>query len=176
MLSFFYLFVKIFLAIFFKARWNNKMGFLDIHSSMAGISKQLSIGELLKTNEESAKFGLVLSSNDALGLIEARNLTISNYGRVELGIEVVRNIISAFCSSPYISGPDYAVTLNELVDIFYFMKNETADRIGDNELIAIMKDYFNNSCRGSTELLKTRELAMIASLLKKASDYAGGNV
>jgi len=150
------------------------MGFLDIHY-MAGISKQLTIGELLKTNEESVQYGLRLSSSDALELIEARNLTIRSYGRVELGIDVVKNIIAEFCSSPYITAPDYAVTLNELVDIFYYMKNETSDRIGDSELIAIMKDYFNNSCRGSTELLKNRELAMIASLLKKASDHAGGN-
>lgn len=150
------------------------MGLLDIHS-IASISKQLSISELLKTNEESAQYGLLLSASGALELMEARNLTIHNYGRVELSIDVVKNIIAEFCSSPYIDASEYVATLNELIDIFYYMKNETAERIGDSDLIAIMKDYFNNSCRGSTELLKNRELAMIASLLKKASDYAGGN-
>jgi len=151
------------------------MGFLDIHSSMANISKHLSIDELLKTNEDSGKYGLLLSSQDALELIEARNLTIQNYGRVELGIDVVKSIISEFCSSPYINPQDYTMTLYELVDIFYYMKNETADRIGDSELIGLMKIYFNNSCRGSTDLLKNRELALIASILKKSWDYAGGD-
>ena len=149
------------------------MGFLDIQS-LTSISPYNSIDELLKTNEESAKYGLLLSSQDALELIEARNLTIQNYGRVELGIDVVKNIISEFCSSPYINAQDYTSTLNELVDIFYYMKNETADRIGDSELIGLMKIYFNNSCRGSTDLLKNRELALIASILKKSWDYAGG--
>lgn len=151
------------------------MGFIDIHTAVGSISTQITLDELLKTNEESAQYGLLLSSSDALELIDGRNLTIRNYGRVELGIDVVKNIISEFCSSPYIAAPDYAATLNELIDIFYYMKNETADRVGDSELIAIMRDYFNNSCRGSTELLKNRELAMIASLLKKAADYAGGD-
>jgi len=151
------------------------MRFLDIHSAMASISKHITIDELLQTNDESAKYGLLLSSSDALKLIEGRNLTIRNYGRVELGIDVIKNIISEFCRSPYISAPDYAVTLNELIDIFYYMKNETADKISDSDLIAIMRDYFNKSCHGSTELLKNRELAMIASLLKKASEHEGGN-
>jgi hypothetical protein len=54
------------------------------------------------------------------------------------------------------------------------MKNETADRVGDLELIGLMKIYFNNSCRGSTDLLKNRELALIASILKKSYEYSGG--
>jgi len=138
---------------------------------MASISQRLSIDELLKTNEESAKYGLLLSPADVGELVEGRNLTIHNYGRVELGIDVVKNIISEFCSSPFINAQDYVGTLNELIDIFYYMKNETEDRIGDSDLIGLMKVYFNNSCRGSTELLKNRELALIASILKKSWDY-----
>jgi hypothetical protein len=151
------------------------MDLLDIQSSIASISQRLTIDELLVTNEESAKYGLLLSARDASELIESRNLTIHNYGRVELGIDVVKRIISEFCSSPFINTEDYAMTLNELVDIFYYMKNETDDRIGDSELIGLMKVCFNNSCRGSTELLKNRELALIARILKKSWDYTRGD-
>lgn len=151
------------------------MELLDLHRSMASISQRLSIDELLKTNEESVKYGLLLSPQDASELIKSRNLVIHNYRRVELGIEVLKSIISEFCSSPFINAQDYVLTLSELVDIFYYMKNETDDRIGDNELIGLMKVFFNDSCRGSTELLKNRELELIASILKRSWDYTRGD-
>ncbi|MEN6328174.1 MAG: DUF6323 family protein [Syntrophomonas sp.] len=138
------------------------MNFVDIYKSMEGTLEKLTVGEVLKTNEESKKYGLVLTAEEANVVIETRNLAIKNYGRVELGIEVVKKIIAAFCTSPYINPQDYASTLNELIEIFYYMKNETEDRIGDDELIGIMKEYFNNSCRGSAELLRNRELPLFA--------------
>ncbi|MEN6463331.1 MAG: DUF6323 family protein [Syntrophomonas sp.] len=138
------------------------MNFVDIYKSMEGTLEKLTIGEVLKTNEESKKYGLVLTAEEANVIIETRNLAIKNYGRVELGIEVVKKIIAAFCTSPYINSQDYASTLNELIEIFYYMKNETEDRIGDDELIGIMKEYFNNSCSGSAELLRNRELPLFA--------------
>ena len=34
------------------------------------------------------------------------------------------------------------------------MKNETEDKIGDDALIRVIKDCFENSCGGSIEVLK----------------------
>ena len=36
-------------------------------------------------------------------------------------------------------------------DLLY--ENETGDKIGDDDLIHIMRDYFDNRCFGSIELL-----------------------
>jgi len=148
---------------------------LDIYPSVGGNIEKLTLGEVLNTNLESQKYGLILNAVEAQELIETRNRVIRSHGRVELSIGVVNSIVSTFCSSSYINQDDYAATLNELLDIFYYMKNETEDTIGDDELLGIMKDYFNNSCRGSLELLKNREMTGYADKLRRqnqAREYA----
>lgn len=140
---------------------------LDIYRSMGGVVKQLHLDEVLATNQESQKYGLVFSPAEAEELINGRNHAISNYGRVELGIEAVQKIIAAFCRSAYINQDEYADTIGELLDIFYEMKNDTEDQIGDEELIALMLEYYNGSCRGSLDLLRNRELALFANKFRR---------
>jgi hypothetical protein len=123
----------------------NPMGMMSIESQ---------INEILKTNEESQKYGLVLTAENAREVIEVRNRTLQNYGRVELDIDVTRSIIECLCASPFINKDIYITVVTELQDIFYYMKNETEDKISDNRLIDMIVDFYNNSCSGSAELLK----------------------
>jgi hypothetical protein len=146
------------------------MNLLDIYRSKGGSLKELGIHEVLKTNCVSCKYGLLLTLSDANEIIEARNQAIKNHGRVELGIDTVKKIITAFCMSSYINPEYYVSTLNELIDTFYYMKNETEDIIPDDELINLMQEFFNNSCRGSVDLLKNRELTLFARNLRSDID------
>ncbi|PKM76913.1 MAG: hypothetical protein CVU90_10065 [Firmicutes bacterium HGW-Firmicutes-15] len=148
------------------------MNLIDIYHSTGVLIKPLTIVEVLSTNKESQKYGLALTAAEAHELIESRNQAVRNHGRVELGIEVVKQIISAFYSSSYINREDYALTINELVEIFYYMKNETEESIGDDELISIMQEFYNTSCRGSLELLRDRELAILADSIRRARQEA----
>ena len=122
--------------------------------SMNIAQKEQQVNEILQMNDESSKFGVVLTSNEALQLLEARNTYLQHIGRVELGIEVSKLIISNFCNSSFITQEVYVDTLHELHEIFYYMKNETQDKIGDDALIILIKDYFEKSCGGSVEFLK----------------------
>jgi hypothetical protein len=140
----------------------------DISIFTGILQKPLSIDAVLQTNHESQKYGLMLTPSDALEIVAARNRSILDHNRVELGIEAIKKLISAFCPSPYINQTDYVSTLSELVDIFYYTKNLTEDRITDDELIALMQSLFDNSCRGSLDLLKNREMVMMAKLLRDA--------
>ncbi|HWP96995.1 MAG TPA: DUF6323 family protein [Syntrophomonadaceae bacterium] len=151
------------------------MNWLDIYHSTGGSLQQFTIDEVLKSNEESQKYGLVLTPAQAHELVKTRNLAIQNHGRIELSIEVVNKIVYAFCSSSYINSEEYAWTLNQLVELFYYMKNETEDRIGDDELISVMKDFFEGASHGSLSLLKNRDLTLFAQHFRQANqseDYA----
>ena len=44
--------------------------------------------------------------------------------------------------------------INEMHEIFYHIKNETEDKIIDDSLIKLMREYFEGPCGGSSELLK----------------------
>lgn len=129
------------------------------------INKQTFI-EIQQFNEETLEYGLKLSDEDIKIIIRTRSEALRNNGRVEFGGVIIKKIISAFCDSPYISQYNYLETLDELIEVFYYYKNETMDEISDDELIDLMKRYFDNECQGSLELLRDRYLDTIAHNIK----------
>lgn len=135
---------------------NNSFFPLDI------LNNQNDMLELIKTNEKSMNYGLVLSSKDAKDIVETKNYVLKSYGRIEFGTTVINKIISMFCTSPYVNQSEYSMIISELIETFYYLKNETLDEVSDDELIELMENYFNNSCHGSIELLQGRELENFA--------------
>lgn len=124
-------------------------------NSIHPLLRETYIGELLKSNERTKEYGLVLTAEEVQHIIEVRNHVLNSYGRVELGLEVTKELIDNFCTSAFVNRENYVPTLNELHETFYYLKNETEDRIADDKLIRMMKDYFENSCGGSIDLLKS---------------------
>ena len=59
------------------------MSLLNVYNPKVGTVQQLTVGELLKTNDESQKFGLMLSPQEAHELIITRDRVIQNHGRFE---------------------------------------------------------------------------------------------
>lgn len=112
--------------------------------------------QILELNEKTKEYGLMLSPEEVKQMILARNQVLISYGRVELSIEVTKDLIEMFSASPYVHEDDYASTLNELHEIFYYLKNETEDKIGDYRLIEMMRELYDNDCGGSVDLLKSR--------------------
>lgn len=127
------------------------------------LMKKHAIKEVLKCNDVTRKYGIELTSEDAIELVKTRFSALKENGRIELGGGVIDKIILEFCDSPYISMNNYTDTLHELIEIFYYYKNQVLDLVSDDELIKFMGKSFNGSCKGSLELLADRELA-------KASD------
>lgn len=117
--------------------------------------------ELVSLNEKTKERDLVLTPDDAKTLVVSRNKVLRDHARVELSIGVLKELIEVFSASPYMNQADYVNTLNELQEIFYYLKNETEDKVGDAKLIQLMNASYNGSCAGSIELLrsKTEEFA-----------------
>ena len=108
----------------------------------------------------------MLREKDVKEIIETRNVALEKSGRIEFNGQIINKIIITFCDSPYISQYNYGDTINELVEIFYNYKNETLDYISDDELIEIMKKYFDNYCEGSLELLEGKVLYKMAENIR----------
>lgn len=126
-----------------------------------GLVKQAAVHEITLTNSRAQQYNLCLSEADALQIVESRDAWLRRLGRIELSSAVMRNIILAFCDSPYINQADYTTTISELIAIFYYAKNETNEEISDEDLIYFLKDGFNNRCFGVIELLAGRELEQL---------------
>ncbi len=140
----------------------------DISRFIMPISRENAISIIISTNKLSQKHGMVLTEKDALQIIDARNKALKTTGRIEVDLRVINEIIRTFCKSPYINQANYADMICELVEAFYYMKNETGDKIGDDDLIHIMRDYFDNRCFGSIELLTGRELEKLVDEIRFA--------
>lgn len=121
------------------------------------IQKQ-GINEVMRYNDQTAKFGLELTEEQAVALVETRMLSLKNTGRIEFGGGVIDKIIFEFCDSPYLTMENYEETLHGLIKTFYNYKNETLDLMSDEELIQYMKKSFDGICHGSLDLLSCLEL------------------
>lgn len=130
------------------------------------IVKKQAVSDIIKTNENTCKYGVVLTSEQAIALIQTKTNSLKNNGRIELSSSIVPKIILAFCDSPYISKDNYEDILHELIEIFYYFKNETSDKLNDDALIDFMKNSFNKVCKGSVDLLSGQELPILVKNLK----------
>ena len=124
--------------------------------------KEQSITQVLQCNEKTAEYQLTLTKQEAELLIDTRQEALKANQRIEIGGGVINKIIDHFKTSPYISQYNYASTISELIDTFYYFKNETLDEISDDDLIELMEELFDGRCQGSIELLQGREMERIA--------------
>lgn len=147
-----------------------ELGFLN-----QGLIQRQAIGEIMKCNDMTARFGLELTERQAAQLVETRAFALKTAGRIEFGGGVIQKLIYAFCDSPYLMGQNYESTLHELVELFYYYKNETENRFSDDELIDFMKKAYDGPCAGSLELLAGRELYRLAENLRwgRPADFNG---
>lgn len=132
-----------------------------------GIQKKTETESILACNEDTKKYGLYLTEQQALALADTREKTLNRTNRVEFGSGITVKLIKAFADSPYISQSNYESILHELTESFYHFKNETHDILSDDELVQFMKNEFNGTCAGSLELLNSRSLAGLAQLINK---------
>ena len=128
----------------------------------SAVMNKLAIAEITHCNDTTARFGLILSPTEAQELVETRAVALDSSGRIEFAGGIINKLIIEFCDSPFLFRHNYARTLNELVEIFYYYKSEMLDEISDDELIKMMKTCFDGACHGSIELLQNRELDQLA--------------
>ena len=134
------------------------------------LMEKQAVSEVLLCNAITAHYSLTLSEAQALELIETRAHSLKSVGRIEFGGGIIEKTILAFAESPYISQYQYAEILNDLVEIFYYFKNETLDLMSDDDLIGYMKKYFDGVCQGSLDQLKFRELERLAKNVRLGQD------
>ncbi|MEQ8236922.1 MAG: DUF6323 family protein [Syntrophomonadaceae bacterium] len=137
------------------------------------VQLEVSKNYLMESNQFSERFGIQLTAAGAEEIINTRNENLLELGRVDTDLGIVKKIILAFCSSPYIENASFVGTISDLVHAFYFSKNLSKDMIRDDDLIALMQFYFNDSCGGSVELLRERELSAFIRIFLRAHQEIG---
>jgi hypothetical protein len=123
-------------------------------------------------NERTRPFGLILSREDALMLLEERSAILKTEQRMEWGPGILPQIIDVFCDSGYIEQEHYAQTLVRLQEMFFYFKNDMNDEITDEELLNFMREQFDEVCFGDLDYLEGTCLALLAEAIRAGyQDY-----
>jgi len=124
-----------------------------------------------KCNDYTTKHGLQLSEPDIHKLVENRKEALERNGRIEFGGGIIQKIIIEFADSPYLYQDVYVSTLMELQECFYYFKNEALEALSDDELIHMMKKYFDDVCQGSLEFLRTTMMENYCRDIRYGTDF-----
>ena len=147
---------------------------LVLHSLAATPVSLETVKQVMGLNAVTEQAGLSLSAAQATALEETRAEALHATGRIEFGAGISEKLILAFYASPYLTKDNYAATLFSLTELFYQLKNETEDRIPDDELLAEMRARFDGDCHGSTELLANDAMpAFVRALHEKTEETDG---
>lgn len=138
----------------------------DVYDLILAANARQELGRVLKCNEASKQFGLVLSEEAAGELLVCRRESLRRHRRVEFGEGILPKLIFAFCDSQYLGQDDYQETLQRLQDIFYLYKNEAQDLMTDEELVSYMKKQFEGICFGSLERMEATGLERFARAVR----------
>ena len=133
--------------------------------------------ELRQTNERSGLYGLTLNGEETKALMKARNESLKQYQRVEFSKGILNKLVNLFCDSQYLYQDNYVDTLIELQNIFYEFKNESQDKLSDDELLAFMKEQFETVCFGDTQYLEETCLSRFTKAIRagyKGYENSGG--
>lgn len=130
---------------------------------------ETSLQQIVSCNEYTKKFGIVISKEDALQLMEERKEVLQENGRIEFGESILPKLIYAFCDSPYLYQDNYMNMISRLQEIFYLYKNESLDEVSDDELIELMKEHFDGDCQGSLDFLEETCLESFARSVREGT-------
>ena len=115
--------------------------------------------ELQEANDLTERFGLTLTPTQIARIVQKRFDALRDSGRVEFSRGIVRDLVTAFCDSPYILECDYEETVCALIDSFYYFRNASDGTVEDGALIEMMRAHFDSTCQGSVEALNDMTLS-----------------
>jgi len=127
--------------------------------------------KILALNDVSREYGLVLTAEDAKELSEIRERSLKDNERLEIGLGAMEGIIRRFSKSSFINQENYAYVIAEVTDLFYYIKTETDDKVSDNELLDELYLRFEQRCRGSVDLLLSREGEILIRKINAGENY-----
>ncbi|WP_438432864.1 DUF6323 family protein [Gorillibacterium sp. sgz500922] len=127
-----------------------------IWNGLNAAAEEEQVRELLRLGSREGTSTILLTAEEARLLLAARRRSLAAYGRVELDIRPLKQLLRAFGGSPYLEKNSPGSTLPELLELFYYARNETEDRLSDDRLLELLRHWYDGVCQGSIELLRDR--------------------
>ena len=101
--------------------------------------------QILENMQNNHKTGLLLTREEVLQLCEKRNAVLVLCERLELNGGIMDQLIDAFMDCPYITRDEFADVMEEVIEVFYAMKNVCLDLIDDQTMMRYMRKQLDES-------------------------------
>ena len=119
------------------------------------------IAGLMDLDAKANNYGLIINESTAKEIAVYRNKALIENERFEINSNAITRLTSAFLETRYINQEDFADIIGEIINLFYYIKNETENAVPDDDLISEMLKVFNETCFGSVELMQSKGLEKI---------------
>ena len=126
-------------------------------------------GQLMALNDEIMEHGIVLSEADCKDIAEFRHEALMESDRVEVGLGIAGRIVREFADSGYVDRYNFRQVVEDLLECFYTLKNETEDKATDDEVMEFLHYLFEVAVGGDTSRLYEAE-AMDAFVSRMRGD------
>ena len=110
-------------------------------------------GQLISLNEEIAEHGLTLSEADCKDIAEFRHEALIESERVEVGLGAAGRIVREFADSGYVNKYNFRQIVEDLLECFYTLKNETEEKASDDLVMEFLHYLFEEVVGGDTSKL-----------------------
>lgn len=127
----------------------------NFYDMILKLNEAKELKNIVAMNDKTNLFGLALSGQEAKQLILARNESLKKYHRIEFDKSILEPLIFQFCDSSFIQQDNYLETLSRLQSLFYLFKNESLDRLTDEEVLNFMHEQFETVCFGDVDYLES---------------------
>ena len=134
---------------------------IKIDLSVNALVERKVIDNLLEINSYTQKHGLVITETIAKEIAESRQYALKNNDRVDFSSDTITRLVKAFSQSYYITQETFSETIGEIIDLFYFLKNEISDFLSDDDMISEMLIVFNETCFGVMEVMESKGVEKI---------------
>lgn len=121
---------------------------------------------LAELNSRTNEYGVVLTVKQVNRLAEAVKVALRESDRVEIGAGILPVLADEFSRSIFVDQENYASLLEELVYIFFQVKTAVCDRISDNDLVRLLRDYYENKAMGSVEIMRERDIDLLVKYVE----------
>ena len=101
--------------------------------------------QILENIQNNHKTGLLLTRKEVFQLCEKRNAVLVQCERLELNGSIMDQLIDAFMDCPYITRDEFADVMEEVIEVFYAMKNVCLDLIDDQTMMRYMRKQLDES-------------------------------
>ena len=124
---------------------------------LISIQNRMVANQLMQLNDSIAENGVVLSQADCKDIAEFRRDALIESERLEIGLGIVGRIVTEFSDSGFVDQNNFRQVIEDLLECFYTLKNETEDRASDDQVMEFLHYLFEVSVGGDTSKLYDAE-------------------